>query len=296
MKYLSLLLIVLFMSSCCATKQVAEKSEKNIAQLEQAVPVEEIPEVPESIIKETQSEVVEIEIPEPPKPPELVEVNGIDDYHPEAFNHYRWNSLLQENVSEAGNVNYSALKNNPIELRVYIDSLGENMPNDSWNSADKLAYWINAYNAMTVDLIVRNYPIKSIKDIKDPWEQRLWKLGNKWYNLDEIEHQILRKMNEPRIHFGIVCASFSCPKLQNEAFTAIQLEEQLTKATEEFLADSKRNNIVSDNIKISKIFQWFSKDFKQNGNLIDFLNQYSDVEISTNAKKSYKDYNWDLNE
>ncbi|MFD2543369.1 DUF547 domain-containing protein [Lacinutrix gracilariae] len=215
---------------------------------------------------------------------------------PEAFNHDAWNTLLQKNVSENGNVNYIAFKNNPTELQDYITALGNNMPTDTWTKKDKLAYWINAYNALTIDLIIKNYPVKSIKDIKNPWDQKLWKLGEKWYNLNEIEHEILRKMNEPRIHFAIVCASFSCPKLQNQAFTASNLEEQLNSATKAFLADSNRNEIASDSIKISKIFQWFSKDFKQNGSLIDFLNTYSEVQISSNAKKSYKTYNWNLND
>ena len=169
------------------------------------------------------------------------------------------------------------------------------MPNDTWKKEDKLVYWINAYNAMTVDLILRNYPLQSIKDIKDPWEQRLWKLGDKWYNLEEIEHQILRKMDEPRIHFAIVCASFSCPKLQNEAFTASNLEAQLTNATKEFLSDKNRNNISENDLKLSKIFKWFKKDFEQNGSLIDFLNRYSGISISEKVNKSYLDYNWDLN-
>ena len=181
-------------------------------------------------------------------------------------------------------------------LTNYITALGDNMPNNAWSKADKMAYWINAYNSMTVDLILRNYPIESIKDIKDPWKQRLWKLGTKWYNLDEIEHQILRKMDEPRIHFGIVCASFSCPKLINEAFTASGLEVQLTKATKDFLSDPERNNISTNTIKLSKIFKWFAKDFKTEGSLIDFLNKYSDITISNSAKKSFKDYNWNLNE
>ena len=83
-----------------------------------------------------------------------------------------------------------------------------------YDGKSALAFWMNAYNALTIDLILRNYPVDSIKDIKNPWDQRLWKLGDKWYNLNQIEHDILRKMDEPRIHFGIVCASFSCPKLQ----------------------------------------------------------------------------------
>ena len=105
MKHLCLLLIVLFISSCSATAQVIEKPEKDIAQLEETVLVEDIPSTPEIVLEATQ-------LPEPPKPPELIEVDkGIDD--PEAFNHSRWNNLLQKNVSEDGNVNYKAFKNDP---------------------------------------------------------------------------------------------------------------------------------------------------------------------------------------
>jgi hypothetical protein len=103
-------------------------------------------------------------------------------------------------------------------------------------------------------------------------------------------------MNEPRIHFAIVCASESCPKLQNEAFTASNLETLLTNSTKEFLSDSSKNEISTNRIRLSKIFKWFAKDFKQYRNLIDFLNLYSEVQISDTASKSFKDYNWDLNE
>lgn len=212
------------------------------------------------------------------------------------FNHNMWTDLLQGYVSENGNVNYKGFTTANDKLQKYINILSENVPNKAWSKEQTLAYWINAYNALTVDLIIRNYPIESIKDIKNPWEQRLWELGNKTYSLEEIEHEILREMNEPRIHFAIVCASYSCPKLQNKAFTAENLETQLTNATKEFLSDENRNEISENSIKISKIFDWFSKDFTQNGSLIDFLNQYSEVTISPNAKKRYKDYNWALNE
>lgn len=291
MKHLTLLILALVLSSCCGTKQVVENTTKEETKKIVEVVTETIPEVIETPIK---VEVTEIII----KTEEVVEV--LDDEtivaNPEVFNHDSWNNLLKTHVSSNGNVNYNGFKNNRKALTNYITSLGKSIPNEKWSKEDKLAYWINAYNAMTIDLIIRNYPIKSIKDIKDPWDQRLWKLGDKWYHLNQIEHQILRKMNEPRIHFGIVCASFSCPKLQNKAFTASNIEAQLTAATKEFLIDKNRNEIASNTIKISKIFKWFSIDFKQNGSLIDFLNQYSEVQISSNAKKSYKDYNWDLNE
>jgi len=213
--------------------------------------------------------------------------------------HLLWDELLQKHVSDDGNVNYKSFKTEHKKLLGYISVLSKISLDDYFltlSEEEHLAFWINAYNALTVDLIIRNYPIKSIKDIKNPWKQRLWKPASLKYNLDEIEHDILRKMNEPRIHFAIVCASYSCPKLQNKAFTAEGLEKQLTTATKEFLADTNRNEISENSIKISKIFDWFSKDFTKNGSLIDFLNQYTDINISPNAKKRYKDYNWALND
>jgi hypothetical protein len=213
--------------------------------------------------------------------------------------HELWNELLGKHVSDDGIVNYKSFKTEHKKLLdyIYVLNLGYKYDNlKSLNKEEKLSYWINAYNALTIDLILRHYPLNSIKDINNPWDQRLWKFGEKWLNLNNIEHEILRKMNEPRIHFAIVCASVSCPKLQNEEFEASKLETQLTQTTKAFLADSKRNNITENDLELSKIFQWFVKDFKQNGSLIDFLNKYSDVKISSKAKITYKNYNWNLNE
>ena len=211
--------------------------------------------------------------------------------------HSKWNELLKDYVLNNGQVDYSSFKSNKADLQAYIEVLQDHYPNlESASKNEKLAYWINAYNALTIDLIIKNFPLKSIKDIKDPWDQRLWKFGDQWLTLNDIEHNILRKMDEPRIHFAIVCASESCPKLQNTAFTADNLDEQLTKATKEFLADETKNDISENDLKLSKIFKWFKKDFEQDGSLIDFLNRYSDVTISDNAKKSFKDYSWELND
>ncbi|MBU2949562.1 DUF547 domain-containing protein [Tamlana agarivorans] len=214
----------------------------------------------------------------------------------EAFNHQLWDDLLQKHVSEDGKVNYKGFLSDKNRLDQYISSLAKSTPKTSWNNAEKLAYWINAYNALTVDLILRNYPIKSIKDIRNPWKQKLWKLGDTAYNLHEIEHKILRDMHEPRIHFAIVCAAVSCPKLLNKAYTASKLEYQLDQATTAFIRDDSKNSISKEHLELSKIFQWFTKDFKQNGSLIDFLNQFSSVNISAKAKTHYKEYLWELNE
>ena len=212
------------------------------------------------------------------------------------IDHSLWTKILQEHVSDSGNVNYKSIKANKIELDHYLHQLSENSPKDTWSKNELLAYWINAYNAFTIKLILDNYPTNSIKDIKNPWDKKFIKINNKLVSLNYIEHDVLRKMNEPRIHFAIVCASYSCPKLLNKAYESSTLETQLTIAVKSFLTDTSKNKISKNEVQLSKIFKWFDKDFKKNGTLIDFLNNYSDETISMKAKINYKNYNWDLNE
>ena len=213
----------------------------------------------------------------------------------EIFNHTAWDLLLKDYVSDTGVVNYEGFRVNKGLLREYIASLGAHMPDDSWSKEDKLAYWMNAYNAMTVDLIIKNLPLKSIKEIDKPWNQRLWKLGPKWYNLDEIEHKILRKMGDARIHFGINCASFSCPPLLNEAFTSQKVDAQLDGLARNFINDPKRNIISEDHVQLSKIFSWFAKDFKTEGSIVNYIAKYSEKTINPKARKTFLDYDWSLN-
>lgn len=212
------------------------------------------------------------------------------------LNDHAYNKLLQKHVNSFGEVNYQAIKTDPQLLQASLEGFTKTKPNKSWSQEERLAYWINAYNAFTIKLIIDNYPINSIKDLKNPWDQEFIPIGKQLMSLNQIEHDILRKMKEPRIHFAIVCASKSCPKLLNEAYTPSKLDLQLTLATEEFLSDETKNNLSVETIKLSKIFKWFSEDFTTNGSLIDFLNLYAPIEISQKAKKSYMDYNWDLNE
>lgn len=215
---------------------------------------------------------------------------------PEAFDHKIWSTLLQKHVSQNGTVNYKGFKNDQSKLKIYLNTLAKHIPTEQWNRYDTLAYWINVYNAFTVALILDNYPVNSIKDIKNPWDLRFIKLGAKWYTLNDIEHTILRKMEDPRIHFGINCASISCPKLLNKAFTAQNADTELENLTVDFINNPEKNTISANKIEISKLFTWFAKDFKTKGTLIDFLNTYSKIRIHNNAKKSFKKYNWQLNE
>lgn len=212
------------------------------------------------------------------------------------IDHKQWNALVQKHVSGKGNVDYKGFKKDAVALQSYLNVLAKNLPEKSWSKNAVLAYWINAYNAYTVKLILDNYPVKSIKKIDSPWDMEFFTLGSKKYSLGEIEHKILRKMNEPRIHFAINCASFSCPNLANEAYTETELEKQLETVARSFVNDKTKNTITPDKIEISSIFDWFSGDFKTKGTLIDFLNKYSSVKINKSAKVKYKEYNWNLNE
>lgn len=213
-----------------------------------------------------------------------------------SIDHKQWNDLLQKHVSNKGNVDYKGFKKDAASLQSYLNLLSKNLPEKSWSKDAVLAYWINTYNAYTVKLILDNYPVKSIKKIDNPWDKEFFTLGTKKYSLGEIEHKILRKMNEPRIHFAINCASYSCPNLLNEAYTEKSMQSQLESAAKSFINDKTKNSITPNKIEISSIFDWFTGDFKKEGTLIDFLNKYSTVTIAKNAKITYKEYNWNLNE
>jgi hypothetical protein len=214
----------------------------------------------------------------------------------EKFDHNNFDNILKTYVTVDGRVDYAGIKAKKTLLTDYIAQFRTQYPDKSWSKQDLLAYYMNAYNAMTIDLIVSNYPLKSIKDLSDPWGQRNWKIGKESISLEEIEHQILRTMGEPRIHFGINCASFSCPPLMNEAFNAVKVDQQLEHLAIKFINDEKRNKISKESVEVSKIFRWFKEDFTTNGDLIAFLNQYSRTAISQNARVRYMDYNWELNE
>lgn len=212
------------------------------------------------------------------------------------FDYRSYNSLLNSHVSSRGNVNYDKLKTNKADLDKVVEEFQKNQPSSKWSRNEILAYYINSYNVHTLKKVIDNYPTKSIKNIKNAWDDKFIILGSKKISLSYIEHNILRKMNEPRIHFAINCASYSCPNLLNVAYLPNTLETQLELVTKEFVNDSSKNDISTDEIKISEIFNWFSGDFKtKNTSLIDFLNKYSTVKISDNAKVRYLSYNWSLN-
>ncbi len=213
-----------------------------------------------------------------------------------SIDHSVWNDLLKKYVDEDGNVNYLRFKNDMTRLETYLEYLQQNAPSSDWEKDEKLAYYINLYNAATVKLIVDNYPTKSIKDIPNRWKKKWIAIGKSTTSLNDIEHEVLRKMNEPRIHFAINCASYSCPKLLNVAFTAKSMERLLSKATVDFVNDKKRNRFENGVAQLSKIFKWYKSDFTQDSSLLEYINPYLENPIDKKAKIEYLDYDWSLNE
>ena len=220
-------------------------------------------------------------------------------------NHDLWDALLKEYVND-GQVNYQLLYKNIEQLDNYLGHLKAHAPTAEWGRNEQLAYWINAYNAFTIKIILDHYPVKSIKDIggkmqiplvNSTWDIQFIEIGGKELSLNDIEHRILRQeFNEPKIHFAIVCASMSCPLLRSDAYKADNIDEQLKEQALAFINDQSKNKITADHIEISKIFSWFEGDFIKDGSLIEFLNKYSSTKINQNAKVGYLDYDWALND
>ena len=243
------------------------------------------------------------------------------------FEHGVWNDLLQQHVrmirqGQASEVDYHAFLKNHTELRQYLSQLSAVTNNEfaNWPKAERLAFLINAYNAYTIELILSRYPkLDSIKELssllRSPWKQDFVPLLGKTRSLDDIEHGMIRKpgdYNEPRIHFAVNCASIGCPALLNEAFTGEKLEEQLETVTKAFLEDRTRNryNASSGRLEVSKIFDWYAKDFESGWggwySLAEFFAQYAEsltdndqarqVVQAGGVRVRYLDYDWKLND
>lgn len=218
-----------------------------------------------------------------------------------------YTSLLKENIKRVESsgiqtnlLDYQAISKDP-KYSAIFERLALYNPS-SLKGKDKIAFYINIYNLFAIKLVTDHMPKKSIRDI-GTWFSPVWQkpaavLAGKAISLDTIEHKILRHMNEPRIHFAIVCASLSCPDLRTEAYSAKKLDEQLDEQTRSFLANSGKGiRIKGEKIYISKIFSWFAKDFSKDEKAIGILKFIAQYNIEAGRFTEYKtlDYNWQLN-
>ena len=210
-------------------------------------------------------------------------------------NHKLFDGFLGAFVSNSGNVNYSGMKKKEADLDAYLTSLEKTKITTAWSRNEKLAFWINAYNAYTIKLILDNYPVKKITDLNGgkPWDQKWIKLDGKTLSLNNIENDIIRPVfKEPRIHFAVNCAAKSCPPILNSAFTAGSLEKQLQSQTKKFINNTQHNTLGKSEITISKIFDWYGADF---GDVASFIAKYADSTVKPTAKIKYNEYDWTLN-
>jgi len=207
-----------------------------------------------------------------------------------------WDTFLKKYVSVSGDVDYKSIKANKKELEAITKTFSATSVSSSWSKNDQLSFWINAYNVFTIDLIVNNYPIKSIQnlDAGKTWDVKRIEIGGKKYSLNNIENDIIRpKFKDSRIHFAVNCAAKSCPPILNGAFYGKSLDEQLDAVTKKFISSTKYQIITSGKMTLSKIFDWYKADF---GDILTFINKYSTIKVNKNTAIVYKEYDWSLNE
>jgi len=252
------------------------------------------------------------------------------------FDYSDYRKVLRDNVDDLGLVNYRKLKALPSNLNSFLDSISNLRYQDyeKWNDEQKIAFWINSYNAITLKIVIDNYPIKpswltalryrkkSVRHIAGMWNKIKFPVLGKEMTLDDIEHGILRKnFNEPRFHMALVCAAKGCPQLNNEPFTGKMLNSQLNDQSDKFVNNWWKVQIIPDKklVRLSAIFKWYGDDFvdkyrlpsaantelgrfKQNRiATLNFISQYlnkneADYILSGKYRVEYIIYDWTINE
>lgn len=228
-----------------------------------------------------------------------------------------WKKVL-DRYAKDGLVDYGALKNAAGDLDRYLEKVKTVSFEEyhRWDNEQKIAFWINTYNALVMNAVVDNYPLKkgmhlkafvypenSVQQIPDIWRRKVIRIFGRETSLDDIEHGILRKeFSEPRIHFALVCASSGCPRLRGEPYFPEKLSRQLDEEAVKFLSDPAKAQYDSgkDLLHLSPIFQWFRGDFEKAGGLFPFLRRYLPKEtaakVSSKTSIRWLGYDWSLNE
>jgi hypothetical protein len=248
------------------------------------------------------------------------------------FSYEGYAKTLSAHVDGQGIVNYPELKADRKGLDAFVSSLAALDPElfGKWSDKEKIAFWINAYNALTLRIIIDNYPIKasffsalrfpqnSIRQIKGVWDEIQFPVMGRNLTLDNIEHDTLRsQFGEPRIHLALVCAALGCPPLRNEPYIPAKLESQLGDQARRFFKDPRKFRVDREDgrIYLSSIFKWFGGDFvKAYGSdkrfpgkgeteraVLNFSSNYVDQDVKSYLETggyslSYLPYDWSLNE
>jgi hypothetical protein len=221
--------------------------------------------------------------------------------------HSLYGDLLSKYV-KGGVVDYHGFQQEEKKLDQYLEVL-EKTDTKKLSRNEQLAFYINAYNAWTIKLILSAYPgVESIWDLgsrifkwKSPFRKEIIRIEGKRISLDDLEHGIIRpRFKDPRVHFAVNCASKSCPPLISEPYEGSTLDQQLDRATRSFLNSSERNRLEGNILYVSKIFKWFADDF--DNDVVGFFLKYAEEDLkqrlqagADKLKVEYLDYDWSLN-
>jgi len=236
-----------------------------------------------------------------------------DETNPATIDHSDWQEILDvylvaDDPTGINRFRYAAVTTaDRNHLQAYIDQLANTDPRD-FNRSEQRAYWTNLYNALTVNLVVQYYPVKSIRKIEGglfglgPWDEELVEISGAKLTLNDIEHRILRPIFEdPRTHYAVNCASLGCPNLAKYAYTAANMESLLNEGARNFINSSRGVDISDSQLRLSSIYKWFSADFGANeAELIQHLRRYATPELAEqlanfSGRLKYG-YDWSLNE
>jgi len=231
-----------------------------------------------------------------------------NEHNTQKISHYLFDELLASNVNDSAVLRTLDYKNisasDKKKLTTYLTQLQSIDPR-LYSKDEQLAYWVNLYNALVVNLVITHYPIDSIKNIGDgftgPWNIELANISGKPITLNKIEHGILRPLwKDSRIHYVINCASTGCPDLPTQSFSSVNINQQLNSAAVRFVNQNKGVNVVNNNVTLSSIYKWFSVDFgSSDQHLINHLKKYalpplrSELEVFSDTLEY--DYDWSLN-
>ncbi len=228
------------------------------------------------------------------------------------INHQLYQNFLTKYVSTNAQglnlVHYSAVTpQDKAELERYLSQMSV-VSIAEYNRNEQLAYWINVYNALTIETILNHYPVQSIRDIKlggffsdGPWDAKLLTIDHIPVSLNDMEHRIIRPIwNDPRTHYALNCASYSCPNLQKTAYTGASVNRMLTSDAKAYINSPRGVDIKNNQLIISSIYDWYQIDFGSNDQaVITHLEQYADPALAKQLKSfnmiaGYQ-YNWQLN-
>lgn len=235
-----------------------------------------------------------------------------DEQSTVVVSHEKWQTILDRYLTSttSDGVNLFAYKSvtadHKKQLKLYIQELSVLDPRQL-NKAEQYAYWINLYNALTVDVVLDEYPVKSIRKIRfitslfGPWDKTLASIAGEEVSLNDIEHRILRPIwQDARIHFAVNCASIGCPNLQAEAFTADNAEALLELGAEQFINHPRGVSRQGSTLVLSSIFDWYGADFgSSTEEVLEYLSDFLEDEklsfIDSPQNLNYQ-YDWTLNE